>query len=52
MKTALLSLAAVYCVYTGENISGINKLCHYDCAGSAYTITVGLADLCPVGVNA
>ena len=42
---------AIICFKTGESISGINKICMYNCAGSAAAITVGVAELCPVTIN-
>ena len=31
-----------------QSISGLTKSCSYSCAGSAYSITVGAAELCPL----
>ena len=35
------------CIKTGERISGTNKICYYDCAGSEAAITVKSHQLCP-----
>lgn len=35
------------CVLTGQYVSGVNRICAYDCGGSAAARTVGAADLCP-----
>jgi hypothetical protein len=35
------------CIKTSEFISGMNKVCSYNCGGSAAAQTVGAADLCP-----
>ena len=32
----------------GERTSGHNKICFYDRMGSAYAITIGATDLCPI----
>jgi hypothetical protein len=36
------------CVKTGEAVSGFNKLCGYDCMGSANVKVIGAAELCPL----
>ncbi|MEI8180760.1 hypothetical protein, partial [Aestuariivirga sp.] len=38
---------AVMCFSKGEQLSGMNKICYYDCMGSAAAITIGAAQLCP-----
>ena len=43
--------ALVTCYNTGERISGSNKLCYYDCAGSQAAITVQSHQLCPLTIN-
>ncbi len=42
---------ALYCVLTGEQVSGLNKICFYDCAGSGAAITVKSYQLCPLSIN-
>tara|TARA_B100001059_G_C17771877_1_gene548939 strand:- start:749 stop:1012 length:264 start_codon:yes stop_codon:yes gene_type:complete len=44
-------LAAVTCFVEGETTSGMNKICFYDCLGSAYAITISGTDLCPLNVK-
>jgi hypothetical protein len=44
-------LATVLCFKTGEQTSGMNKICYYDCLGSAAAITIGAAELCPLSIN-
>lgn len=41
------ALQGVTCFKTGERISGINKICAYDCMGSQSVQTIGNAELCP-----
>jgi hypothetical protein len=42
---------AVLCIKTGERISGLNKICYYNCTGSEYAITIGSCELCPLTIN-
>ena len=42
---------ALLCFSKGEQISGMNKICYYDCAGSASAITVKSYELCPLSIN-
>lgn len=43
--------SAVTCFKTGEQISGMNKICYYDCLGSGYAITIKSHELCPLSVK-
>lgn len=42
---------AVLCFKTGERVDGMNKICFYDCLGSAAAITIGATQLCPLSIN-
>lgn len=42
---------AVMCVKTGEEVSGLNRICYYECLGSTAAITINAADLCPMSIN-
>jgi hypothetical protein len=42
---------AVVCFKTGEQISGINKICYYNCMGSAAAITISVAQICPISIE-
>lgn len=42
---------AVLCFKSGEQQSGMNKICYYDCLGSTFAITIGAAQLCPLSVK-
>lgn len=42
---------AVTCFKTGEQVSGMNKICFYDCLGSAAAITISSVKLCPLTIN-
>ena len=37
---------------TGEQISGLNKICYYNVLGSAYSITIAATQLCPLSIEA
>jgi hypothetical protein len=39
------------CLLTGEQVSGLNKICYYDCAGSGAAITIASYQLCPININ-
>ncbi len=43
--------ATTVCFGKGERISGFNKICFYDCLGSAHAETYRSTDLCPLTVN-
>ncbi len=42
---------AATCPKTGEQTSGMNKICFYNCVGSMAAITVGAAQLCPLFIQ-
>lgn len=42
---------AVLCFKTGEQKSGMNKICYYDCLGSTVAITISSVELCPLSIN-
>lgn len=42
---------AVTCFKSGERISGMNKICYYDCLGSEAAITIKSHELCPLSIN-
>ena len=39
------------CFATGDRVSGLNRICAYDCGGSAAAITVGAGQACPVTIS-
>lgn len=39
------------CFSKGERVSGMNKLCVYDCLGSAHVVTQSAVSLCPLTVQ-
>lgn len=44
-------LLAMTCFATGEQTSGMNKICYYDCLGSQAAITISSVALCPLSIN-
>ena len=42
---------AVMCFFSHEYISGMNKICIYDCLGSEAAITISSVQLCPLNIN-
>lgn len=38
---------ALLCLLTGQQVSGQNKICYYNCVGSVAAITVKAYELCP-----
>ena len=41
---------AVKCFKSGEQISGFNKICFYNCMGSTRAITISSTSLCPLSI--
>ena len=44
-------VAEMTCFLSGEKVSGMNKICFYDCAGSEAAITVKSYELCPLTIK-
>ncbi len=42
---------AVVCFKTGEKVSGMNKICYYNCLGSEAAITISSVQLCPLSIE-
>lgn len=42
---------ALLCLSAGEQVSGLNKICFYNCAGSGAAITVKSYQLCPLSIR-
>ena len=45
-----VQLASV-CFYKREELSGMNKICYYDCLGSLTAITRSATSLCPLTID-
>ena len=50
-KKADINKVAVTCFYKSEQVSGMNKICYYDCLGSAAAITISAVSLCPLNIT-
>lgn len=42
---------AALCFFTGQQVSGMNKICFYNCLGSQAAITIGALALCPINID-
>ena len=42
---------AVICFKSGEQVSGMNKICFYNCLGSTVAINVSSVALCPLSID-
>ena len=55
MKDILRAEASAYqgvtCFFKSEQISGMNKICYYDCLGSTAAITISAVSLCPLTIT-
>lgn len=45
------SHAASACFLSGEQVSGMNKICYYNCVGGTRAITISAVSLCPLSLN-
>lgn len=42
---------AAMCFLKGDQVSGLNKICYYDCLGSLNAITIASYQVCPLSIN-
>lgn len=42
---------AMMCFKTGEQTSGTNRICYYNCLGSTVAITVPFLEFCPLSIK-
>ncbi len=45
-----VQIAAV-CFFQGEQRSGMNKICYYNCMGSTVAVNVSSMAFCPLSIN-
>jgi hypothetical protein len=45
------SSAASACFLSGEDTSGMNKICYYDCVSGKRAITIRATSLCPLSLS-
>lgn len=43
--------SASACFLSGERMSGLNKICYYDCVDGTKAITIRATSLCPLSIN-
>lgn len=43
--------AAVTCFKSGEQTSGMNRICYYNCLGSQAAITISISEMCPLSIR-
>lgn len=49
--TPAISSSGLTCMKSGEAVSGMNKICYYNCLGSAAAITKEAVSLCPLCIQ-
>jgi len=42
---------AYVCFYEGEETSGMNKICYYNCLQSLAAVTLSFTAICPMSIN-
>ena len=42
---------AMMCLGRGEELSGGDKICYYDCLGSVKALTISAGSLCPLSID-
>ena len=47
----IVQVSGTTCFGKGEETSGMNKICYYDCLGSAAAITISSTSLCPLTIK-
>lgn len=50
--SAPMATQTVMCMASGEQTSGFNKICYYDCLGSTQTVTQSATSLCRLSISA
>jgi hypothetical protein len=43
--------SAIMCFKSGEQVSGMNKICYYRCPSGTAAITVASYELCPLNIE-
>lgn len=49
---SIASAQQIMCMASGEQTSGFNKICYYDCLGSTRAVTQQAISLCALSINA
>lgn len=42
---------AMACFKAGEETSGLNRICFYNCMGSKTAITIKITEICPITIE-
>lgn len=50
-RTSHIEKAATTCFKSGEQTSGMNKICYYNCLGSQAAITISAVAICPLSIK-
>lgn len=45
------AVARMWCLLKGSYVSGLNRICIYDCGGSERHETIGAVQLCPLNIE-
>ena len=48
---SIVANSAVTCFKSGEQTSGMNKICYYNCNGSTAAMTISSVSLCPLTIQ-
>jgi len=51
IKKININKGTLVCLGDGEFSKGMNKVCKYDCLGSAHAITISAVEICPISVK-
>ena len=51
VSPSMVANSATTCFKTGEQTSGMNKICYYNCMGSTAAITISSVSLCPLSIQ-
>ena len=51
IQVAQITTITTTCFKTGEQVSGMNKICYYNCLGSTAAITISSVALCPLTIE-
>jgi hypothetical protein len=50
-QTCVDDVYAVICFKSGKQVSGMNKICYYNCLGSTAAITISITTICPLSIQ-
>jgi hypothetical protein len=47
----LKPVLGLLCFKTGEQVSGLNKICYYSCPAGGAAVTIKSYELCPISIT-